>query len=169
MAVQTGRTVNKFAYLIVGDSGNALREIPCDSIGDVGLKYDPVDVSAWQDAVKNVLSNQPSAPIKITGPFDTSAAATAPATTEAHALSGSHTVLQPINGDNLPHTLQIRFGMRHNWEAGEPVFGLQRASTSNSGYTLTSYSVNGDKYTAEFDVMGSVAPAFGTAALTAGS
>ena len=41
MAVQTGRTVNKFLRLIIGDSGNGtLREIPINGISAVGVTYD---------------------------------------------------------------------------------------------------------------------------------
>ena len=171
MAAQTGRTIDRYVYVIVGESGDAnLREINCTGIGDVGLTFEAKDVTAWQDAVKNALSGQPDAPIKITGRFDNSAAVAAPASASAHALSGSHTVLSAINGDNVPHTLQIRFGVRHNWETGEPVFGLQRATATNSGYLCTKYNcVNGSDYSAEFVVSGPVAPAWGTAALTVGS
>lgn len=166
----TGRTIDRYIYFIIAESGDAnLREINITSIGDVGLVSDAKDTSAWTDAIKTALSDVPGAPIKITGKFDNAAAVAAPATTEAHALSGSHTVLSAINGDNSPHSLQIRFGVRHAWAAGEPVFGLQRATATNSGYHCTSYTVDGENYSAAFEVMGSVAPAFGTAALTVGS
>ncbi len=170
MPAQTGRTVTKFLYVIVGNTGDTqLNELPVDSIGDVGLAFEAKDVSAWADAVKNMLSGQPSAPIKITGPFDNSAAQAAPTSGQAHALSGSHTVLSALCGDGKPHTLQIAFGMRQNYTTGEPVWGLQRATASNSGYTCTKYTVNGDKYSAEFEVMGSVVPAWSAALLTIGS
>lgn len=169
MAAQTGRTISHWVYVIVGDASNNLREIGVDSIGDVGLTYETGDVTAWADAVKNVITGQPSAPIKISGPFDNAGTATAPASTEAHALSGAHGVLSGICGDGLPHTLDIRFGIRHVWTANEPQFGLQRASATGVGYTCTKYTVNGDKYSAEFEVMGGTVPAWGTAALTAGS
>jgi hypothetical protein len=169
MAAQTGRTVDKFTYFIVADSNDTLREIPVKTVGDVGLDYDAVDVTAMQDAIKNSLSGQPGAPITITVPFDNSASVTCPASGEAHALSGPHGVLTGICGDNKPHTLQIRFGVRHAWETGEPVFGLQRATASNSGYTCTKYTKSGEEASATFEVMGGIAPAWGTAALTAGS
>ncbi len=170
MASQTGRTVEKHIYVIIGDAANVLREVAVDSIGDVGVTFDPTDVSAWQDAVKNILSGQGAAKIKIGGPWDTAAVATAPVSGEAHALSGSHTVLEALNGDNLPHTLDIRFGVRHPWETGEPHFGLQRATATNSGYTVHNFTVSGHKYTCDLDVMGSVAPAWSTGpAFTAGS
>lgn len=168
-AAQTGRTVERFIRVGVSDSANTMREFPVDSIGEVGLAYDPKDVTAFQDAVKNMLSGQPSAPIVLSGPFDNTAAAAVASSGAAPALSGSYTVLAPIAGDNLPHTLYIAFGMRQYYTTGEPVFGLQRASATNSGYTLTKFTVGGGKYTAEFDVMGGIAPAWGAALLTAGS
>ncbi|MFH0938243.1 MAG: hypothetical protein V1899_03045 [Planctomycetota bacterium] len=169
MAAQTGRSIEKWVYVIVGDSANALREINVTSIGDVGLAFEAKDVTVWQDAVKNALTGQPSAPIKIAGRFDNSAAVTAPATTEAHALSGAHGVLSAICGDGLPHTLDIRFGVRHAWTTNEPQFGLARVSANGVGYACTKYTVNGTDYSAEFEVMGGTVPAWGTAALTAGS
>jgi hypothetical protein len=165
-----GRTIDKYIYFIIAESGDAnLREIGVLTINDVGLASESKDVSVPQDAIKNMLTGQPSAPIKITGRFDNAAAVTCPATTEAHALSGSHTIFSAIANDGLPHTLQIRFGIRHNWAAGEPVFGLQRVSASGVGYTCTKYTTNGQDFAAEFDVMGQTAPAWGTAALTVGS
>lgn len=169
MAANTGRTVNKFIRFVVADSGDTIREIPVSKIGNVGLEYEAADVTALQDAVKNMLSNHPSAPIEISGPWDTSAATSVAASGAAPTLSGSHTVLSAIAGDNKPHTLYIAFGVRHYWETGEPVFGLQRATATNTGYTCTSFVVADGQYTAKFDVMGGVAPAWGTAALTAGS
>lgn len=169
MAAQTGRTHERWNRFVVADSADTLREIPVETVGDVGLSFDTADVSALQDAIKNMVSGMPGAPIKISGPLDNAAATTVAASGNAPTLSGSHTVLSAIAGDNKPHTLQVLIGIRHYWETGEPVFGLQRATASNSGYTCTKYTVNGNKYTAEFEVMGGVAPAWGTALLTAGS
>lgn len=169
MAAQTGRTVERFIRFVVGDSADTLREIPIESINDVGLAFDMSEVTALQDAIKNSLSAHPSAPITIGGPLDNSAAVANAASGATPALSGSHTVLKDINGDNKPHTLQVLFGIRHYWETGEPVFGLQRATASNSGYTCTKYTVSGNKYSAEFQPMGGIAPAWGTSMLTAGA
>ena len=60
----TGRTIEKFIYVIVGDTANTLREINVTSINDVGLNYEAKDVTAWADAIKNMLTGQPGAPIK---------------------------------------------------------------------------------------------------------
>jgi hypothetical protein len=169
MATNTGRTTNRWVRMAIADSGDTLREIPIDSINDIGLNSESKDQTALQDAVKNSLSGHPSAPIKITGPVDTSVVAALAASGLTPTLSGSHTVLAGICGDNKPHTCFIMFGIRHLWETGEPVFGLQRDSSKNSGYHCLSYTINGDKYTANLEPMGPVAPSWGTAQLTVGA
>ena len=158
MAVQTGRTVSKWVSFNLGDSGNGtLRTIPIDTLSACGVTYDETDLTAWMDAVKGVLPNMPSAPIDISGPFDTTAAAT------VGSLSGSHTILSAINGALTPLTVDVRIGMRHAWETGEPNFGI--TATATAGYLCTSYNVDfgSQKYSAHFDLFpGSTLPAFGT-------
>lgn len=158
MAVQTGRTTSKWVQFIVGDSGNdTLRQIPINSLSALGVTYDESDVTAWMDAVRGVLPNMPDAPIDISGPFDTTAAAA------VASLSGSHTVLSAINGALTPLTLDVRIGMRHAWETGEPNFGI--TATATSGYILTKYDVDLSSmtYNASFRLFpGSSLPAFGS-------
>ncbi len=77
MAAQTGRTVSKWMKFQIGDSANTLRDLPLKSIGDVGLTYDEVDLTALMDAVKGVLTNQPDGSFEATFVFDTVAAGTA--------------------------------------------------------------------------------------------
>ncbi len=158
MAAQTGRTVSKFCNFIVDDSGGTLRNIPVDSINGVGLEYDEAEVTAFQDAIKNVLPGHPDLTIEISGPFDNSAVAASP------TLSGSHTVLKDIAGGNTPLSLDVQIGIRHAWEAGEPQFGI--SSSSTIGMLCTKYTVDlaDMKYSATFRVMGGTAPAWGTAA-----
>lgn len=161
MAAQTGRTTQKWTSFYVDDSGGTLREIPVDSINGVGLTYDEVELTAFQDAIKGVLPAHPDCTITITGPFDNSAASSPP------TLSGSHTVLSAINGAQTPLTLDIRVGIRHTWEAGEPQFGI--TSSATSGFICSEYvaDVNAGKYSAKFRMFpGSSAPAWGTAAET---
>ena len=159
MAAQTGRTTQKWTNFIVDDSGGTIRSIPVDSINGVGLTYDEVELTAFQDAIKGALPAHPDCVITITGPFDTSAAAASP------TLSGSHTVLSGINGGTTPLTLDVQVGIRHTWEAGEPQFGI--TSSAANGFLCTAYQVdvNAGKYSAKFRVYpGSVAPAWGTSA-----
>lgn len=165
MAAQTGRTTGNWTRFLVDDSAGTLREIPIDSLNGVGLDYGGVDTTALQDAVKSVLPETPDCTIEITGPFDNTAVAAAGGSGAAPSLSGSHTVLSGIAGALTPLTLDVRFGVRHYWETGEPQFGI--TSSSVNGFVCTAYTVDpGEmKYSATFRVIaGSVAPAWGTAA-----
>ena len=160
MATQTGRTVSKWVDFIVDDSGGTLRSIPVNSVNGVGLTYDEMEVTAFQEAIKNVLPGHADVVINIGGPLDNSVVAA------AGTLSGSHTVLSAINGGVTPLTLDVQIGIRHAWESGEPQFGI--TSSATSGVLCTNYIVNLDdmSYSATFRVMGGTAPAWGTAAET---
>ena len=160
MTANTGRTVSKWVDFRIDDSASTLRSIPVDSINGIGLDYDEVDLTAFQDAVKGALPNTPDCVIEITGPFDTTVAQT------VGTLSGSHTVLSGINGLSTPLSLAVNLGVRHAWEAGEPVFGL--TSTAANGFLCFSYKVDpAGKYSAKFKCFpGSAIPAWGTSALT---
>lgn len=166
MAAQTGRTATKFVRFVVDDSAGTLREVPVNDISVVGFKYDEMDTTAFQDAVKNALPGQPDAKIEISGPWDSSAAVAASGSAVAPALSGSHTVLSGINGAYTPLSLGVYFGVRHYWETGEPVFGV--SSSATSGYLCTEYTVNPNDmtYKAVFVVYPGTTPAWGTAAIT---
>ncbi len=161
MTAQTGRTVSKHVDVRIDDSGGTLRSIPVDTINGLGLTYEEVELTAFMDAIKGVLSGHPDFSCTISGPFDTSAAAT------AGTLSGSHTVLAAVNGVNTPLAFGVFVGIRHAWENGEPVFGL--TGTAANGVIVTSYDVDlsASKYTATLRMYtGSAAPAWGTAAIT---
>ena len=142
-----------------------LREIPIDSISIVGIQYAMIDLTAFQDAVKGALPGFPDAPIDITGPFDTTAAAAFAASAAAPTLSGSHTILNVINGGATPRTLGVLFGDRALWATGAPVFGANQAATS--GYLCFEYTVNPKdpmKYSAKFRLFpGSTIPTWSTA------
>jgi hypothetical protein len=161
MTSLTGRTTFKWTTLYIGDTSNVLRAIPIDSLSALGVKYDEQEVTAWQDAVKGRLPTMPDAPIEFGGPWDTSVAASAP------SLSGSHTVLNPLNGGTTPRTIDIRIGIRAAPEADSPQFGISQTATS--GYVITYYDVdmkNGTYKARAVLVPGSALPAFGTTAET---
>ena len=160
----TGRTIAKYVKVQIEDSGGAMRDIPVSTIAGVGITYDEVDVTALQDAIKKMFSGQGNVSITITGPFDDTAAATASGPGEAAALSGSYTVLQPINGLNTARTFAVYFGMQGYWATGDPVFGAV------DGFIVTDFSVpDGQTYSAKIAVAGNAAnaPAWGTSALAA--
>jgi len=159
MASQTGRTVSKWVDFRIDDSGGTMRSIPVDSIGNVGLEYPEADLTAFQDAMRGALPETPTCEFNISGPFDNSVVAA------AGTLSGSHTVLNPINGGNTPLSLDIQIGIRHAWESGEPQFGI--SSSATSGFLVRDYVVDLEtmKYTATIYMYpGSDAPAWGTTA-----
>lgn len=166
MAAQTGRTVGKYIKVQIDDSAGTVRDIPVSTIGGVGLDYDEVDLTALQDAVKGVLMGHGNVGITITGPFDTTAAQAASGSGAAAALSGSHTVLNGVNGGQTPLTFGVYYGIRHVWETGEPCFGI--TSSSVNGFLVSGYKVNDDgTYSATIKLAaGSAAPAWGTAAFT---
>ena len=164
----TGRTVTKWTRFGVSDNNGVAREIPVDSISPAGFTYDEVEVTAWQDAVKGYLTNHPDAPIDITGPWDNRAAAALAASGLAPVLSGSHTVLSALaapGGTTLPRGLWIAIGVRGYWTAAtDPAFGVASPSAT-SGYVLTKYTVEGEKYSASFKPYPGTTPAWGTAIL----
>ena len=167
MAVQTGRTVDKWTRVLIDDSAGTPREIPVDTISPVGFVYDEVNVTAFQDAVKTYLAMHPDAPIDFGGPWDTTAAAAAAASAAAPVLSGSHTVLNPISAVTFttPLGFAIMYGVRHYWETGEPVFGIVSPSAT-SGYVCTKYQKEGSRYSARVVPFAGTTPAWGTAGLT---
>lgn len=150
----TGRTTFKHTTLSIGDSSNTLRTLPLRSLSVVGLAYDEQDLTAWSDNVKGILPTMPDAPIEWTGPFDNTA-------------NGAHAVLTVLNGGMTPRSLDVQFGIRSAWDAGEPQFGITQ-STGN-GYIVTKYTVdiaNGEYSARAVLYPGSTAPAWGTAAET---
>lgn len=161
MAANTGRTISKWTKVFIDDSGGTLREIPVSSISGVGLTADEVDITAFQDAVKNVLIGIPGSAITLHGPFDNVVVQAASASGAAPSLSGSHTVLAPIVGLNTPLAFAVCFGMRQYYTTGEPAFGLNY-SAGLSGFLVKSYIVNPDDatYDAELVVFGTVAPSW---------
>ena len=160
----TGRTVGKYFKLQIEDSGGTMRDIPVTTVGGVGITYDEVDVTALQDALKGVLAGQGNASVTITGPFDNTAAQAASGTGAAAALSGSHTVLQPLNGGQTARSAGFYIGIQGYWATGDPVFG------GIDSFIVTDYTVDmaSGMYSAKIAYKaGATAPAWGTAAITA--
>ena len=158
----TGRTVSRWVRFVLDDSGGTLREIPINSVNGVGLEYPETDVSAFQDAVKGVLSDQPDCSITVTGPFDNAVVAACAASAAAPTLSGSHTVLKALVGVNVPLALAVMIGIRGYYTTGDPSFGLDVTGTT-SGFICTAYTPNPDDgtYSATFRVYpGSDAPSW---------
>lgn len=152
MTAQTGRTHSKWLGVFLDNNSGTLTDLSSyvSTVSQFGLTYDTQDVTALADAVKNIVLGQPGAPITLGGPIDTTIV----------------THMAAINGVSTPLTLDLRMGIRHAWEAGEPQFGI--TSSSTVGYVCNAFTVDpvANTWSASLDVAGATAPAFGTAAET---
>lgn len=148
----TGRSHAKHITVKLDNSGGVLTDITayCNTVGTIGLTYETQDVTAFSDGSKNVVIGQPTVPLTIGGPFDTVI----------------HSHMTGINGLATPLSLDIQIGIRSAWDAGEPQFGI--TSSASSGYLCHSYTVDlqANTWSAQLDVYGATAPAWGTAAET---
>ncbi len=163
----TGRTVGKYFKFQIDDTGGVLRDIPVMTIGEVGMEFPEIDLTALQDAVQGFLTGIPGFGVDFTGPLDNSVVQAASASGAAPALSGSHTVLQGLNGVLTPLAFGMYVGIRNHWATGDPVFGT--TGTAANGAIISNYKVNGETgtYTAKLAMYaGTIAPAWGTAAIT---
>ena len=169
MAVQTGRTVDKWTRVLIDDSAGTPRDVEVNTMSPVGFVYDEEQsgVTAWQDQVKGYLAAHPDCAIDFGGPWSTTAAQAAAGSGAQAALSGSRTVLNPLAAPTFttPLGFAILFGVRHYWETGEPVFGVV-APSATSGYVLTKYQKEGSTYSARVVPFPGTVPAWGTAILT---
>jgi hypothetical protein len=159
----TGRFSPRFSKFQIEDAGGALRDIPISSYGSIGITYDEMDVSSFQELVKSFLSGQGTFSMTISGPFDNSVVAAASTSGQAAALSGSHTVLQPLNGTVTPRAFAAYFGVLTYWTTGDPVFG------ADNSVIVTDYQVDpgAGTYSAKLaHVSGGTAPGWGTTAIT---
>lgn len=162
----TGRTTPLYCKMQIEDAGGAMRDIPVLEIGGVGITYDEFDVSALQDMVKGYMQGMGNFAITISGPFDTTADATASASGEASKdhMSGSHTVLNDLNGGATPRAFGCYFGIQAHWSTGDPVFGADNC------VIVTDYTVDPAKMTYSAKIVhaaGGTMPAWGTSAITA--
>ncbi len=149
MTANTGRTNAKHIGFFLDASNGTLTDLTAytKSIGTVGLTFEEQDVTAYSDGVKNVTIGRADAPLSVTFQWDT--------VVFAHLIALSRTT---------PLTLDIRFGIRHAWEAGEPVFGI--TSSATSGYLLKDLTATDTEITASFVVFGPTAPDWAVAAHT---
>lgn len=149
MTAQTGRTHNKWTQFWLDNSAGTFTNLSAyaNSVGAVGLDYEVVDVTAFSDTVKNMLTGYPTADIQVTFPFDTTVI----------------THLSALDPDT-PLSLGIYYGIRHAWEAGEPTFGISMDTTH--GYIFNGFTASEGTITAKFSVFGATAPAWSTAAFT---
>jgi hypothetical protein len=165
--MSTGRTVGMFCKFQISDASSALRDIPVNTFGNIGLTFAEVDVSALQEAITSMLNGQGSFSTTISGPFDNSAAVAASTTGARPALSGSHTVLSALAGAQVPKSFGVYLGIQGDWAAGDPVFGAIK-SILVSEYTVDPAA---GTYSAKISTAGNRTndPAWGTAQIAATS
>jgi len=159
----TGRTLKKYVYLVIEDSGGTMRNLVMKDCPAIGLTRDEVDVSAITDTIKKKFPGQADFSVTINFPFSDAAAQAAAASGSAPAESGSHTVLSALDGGLTARSFGIYFGMQDNWATDDPVFG--GIDTIN----VMDYTVNGDTCSAKFVYSANAANAlaWGTSAITA--
>ena len=156
MGVQTGRTVQEYTKLLIGQAAGSMYDMKIDSLGDLGFTYDEQDMSSWSDALHGVLVGKPDFKLDFGGPVDNT------------ATSGPSTLLRGWVGQMTCLSFDVQIGVRHDWVSGEQQYGLTGAITGNSGIMITAYSESGGKYKATMRLIAgsAVVPAYGTAAET---
>lgn len=149
MTANTGRTNAKWIGVFLDNAAGTLTDLSayCKDVGTFGLAKDEQDVTAYSDGVKNVTIGRPDAPITLKFQWDT--------------VVYTHLIAL---GSVTPRTLDIRVGIEHAWEAGEPCFGI--TSSATVGYVLKDLTATDSEITATFRVKGATAPDWATAAHT---
>lgn len=154
MTAQVGRSVKDFTKLLIGAAGGSMYDMKVNSLGDLGLDYEEIDMSSWSDAVKGVLVGKPDFELEFSGPVDNT------------ATSGPSTLLRSWVGVMTCLSFDVQVGVRHAWESGEQQFGVTGVVASNSGVMVTYYKESEGMYTARIRMIAgsAAAPAWGTAA-----
>lgn len=146
MTVQTGRTIPDFTVLKIGAAAGSMYDMKIDSLGDLGLDYNEVDMYSWSDAIRGALVGKPDFSLDFGGPVDNT------------ATSGPSTLLRSWVGVNTCLSFDVQVGVRHAWVSGEQQFGVTGVVSSNSGCMIVSYKESGGKYSAKLRMIsGSVA------------
>src|SRR5512135_3220749 len=113
----TGRLPPKFFKFQLESSSGAMADIPVNTLGGCGVAYDEIDLSALQEALKSFANGQGTVKLAITGPASNNAIVAASGTGAVAALSGSITVLNPLNGANTARSFGAYFGTATYWTA----------------------------------------------------
>jgi len=150
MTANTGRTNERWTDILIDNTSGTLTSLKdhLKSINGYGLKFTEADVTGVGNAIKNITLGRPEAPLSITWQKDT--------VVYAHLIA--------LIGRETPLSLDIRQGIGHVWESGEPTFGI--TSSATSGYVMTSFIEATDEYQTTWNVRGGTAPDFATTAHT---
>ncbi len=142
--------IGKHTAVTLDDVGGTPRILTgqITSIGPPGVTYDEVEAGGYSHD-KWYLAARGDAPISLEGKFNDT------------ALTGSHTVLNGLNGTNTAATLTVQFGGNAVPATGVPEF--------EGEYIVTSYMVTSDlnglmTFSATLAVATSTLPTWGTMA-----
>ena len=119
----TGKTDNKYIVIIYGG-----QTIDCSiqAVDGVGITYDQTDVTGLCNAIKEYVQGQGNVSVSLSGTLSNT------------ATTGSHTVIEPLNGDTTGSTLTVQYGIRAAPTTGDPEFNV--TSMGVFGYTLSGTS-----------------------------
>ena len=105
--MDTGKTDSKYVVIIYG--GQTL-DCSITAVNGVGIVYDETDVTGLCNTIKEFVQGQGDVSVTLSGNFSNT------------ATTGSHTVIQPLNGDQTGATLTIQYGIRAAPTTGNPEF-----------------------------------------------
>ena len=103
----TGKTHSKNVTVTYG--GQDISD-GVDSINGIGLTYEEADVGGLNDSLNEFVQGRGDLNVALNGKLDNT------------ATTGSHTVLEPLNGDTTGSTLTIAIGIGAAPDSGDPEF-----------------------------------------------
>jgi hypothetical protein len=117
----------RFVKFQIEDANGIMRDVPVSNFGDVGLSYDELETSTIGYKLKKYLRGKGNFNLSFSGVWDNSLVQSASGSGQRPALSGSHTVLEPLVGDKQPRAFGIYIGDKADWQTGETMFGADNS------------------------------------------
>ena len=105
----TGKTDSKYVVIIYG--GQTL-DCSIQAVDGVGITYDQSDVTGLCNTIKEFVQGQGDVSVTLSGTMSNT------------ATTGSHTVIEPLNGDQTGSTLTVQYGIRAAPTTGDPEFNV---------------------------------------------
>ena len=103
----TGKTDSKYINIIFG--GQTL-DCSLTAVDGAGITYDQTDITGLCNTIKEYVQGQGDVSVALSGYLSNT------------ATTGSHTVIEPLNGDTTGSTLTIQYGIRAAATTGDPEF-----------------------------------------------
>lgn len=116
----TGKTNTKYVVFIFGG-----QTLDCSVTGadGIGITYAEDDVTGLCNAIMEAVQGQGTVAVNLSGTFSNT------------ATTGSHTVIEPLNGDTTGSTLTVQIGVRAAPTTGDQEFNV--TSMGVFGYTVS--------------------------------